>query len=56
MARVPLPRIASFVLDKNGYLQLTNRALTLHMQYLKIKHIPVDIPRDVTHATVDSCQ
>ncbi|RAH70510.1 uncharacterized protein BO66DRAFT_411178 [Aspergillus aculeatinus CBS 121060] len=54
LARTPLPKIGSFVLDENGYLSLSNRPLTLEIQQLENEHIPVDIPRNVTHNTVDS--
>lgn len=54
LARTPLPRIGSFVLDDKGCLSLSNRPLTLEVQQLENEHIPVDIPRDVTHSTVDS--
>ncbi|CEL09356.1 hypothetical protein ASPCAL12493 [Aspergillus calidoustus] len=32
LARTPLPKIGSFTLDKNGYLSLSNRPLTLEIQ------------------------
>lgn len=54
LTRTPLPRIGSFVLDEKGYLSLSNRPLTLQIQLLENEDIPVDIPRDVTHSTVDS--
>ena len=54
LAKTPLPRIGSFVLDEKGYLSLTNRPLTLQLQMLENEDIPVDIPRHVTHSTVDS--
>lgn len=54
LARTPLPRIGSFILDGEGCLSLSNRPLTLEVQQLENEHIPVDISRDVTHSTVDS--
>jgi hypothetical protein len=54
IARVPLPRIGSFIIDANGYLNLTNRPLTLEIQELENEQIPVDIPRGATYSTADS--
>lgn len=54
LARVPLPRIGSFIIDDNGLLSLSNRPLSLEIQELENEHIPVDIPRDFTYSTVDS--
>jgi hypothetical protein len=49
-----IAKIGSFTLYENGYLSLSNRPLTLEIQQLENEHIPVDIPRNVTHTTVDS--
>ncbi|KAJ5714476.1 uncharacterized protein N7483_011657 [Penicillium malachiteum] len=38
----------------SGNLTLSNRLLTLQLQLLENEHIPVDIPRQITHATADS--
>lgn len=54
LARTPLPKIGSFILDEGGYLQLENRPLTLQIQQLEKEQIPVDIPRDRTYTSVDS--
>lgn len=54
IGRVPLPRIGSFTIDANGFLNLTYRPLTLEIHELENEQIPVDIPRDVTYSTVDS--
>ncbi|PLB50327.1 hypothetical protein P170DRAFT_454881 [Aspergillus steynii IBT 23096] len=54
LTRTPLPRIGSFVLDDKGYLRLNNRPLTLQIPQLENERIPVDIPREVTHISVDS--
>lgn len=53
LARIPLPQIGSFSLDEHGYLHLGNRPLTLEIQQLENKSIPVDIQRDTTYASVD---
>lgn len=42
LARVPLPSIGSFVIDKDGYLQLTNRPLLLEIQDREISEDAVD--------------
>ncbi|KAL1885234.1 hypothetical protein Plec18167_001891 [Paecilomyces lecythidis] len=52
LARIPLPKIGSFVLDEKGYLTLNNRPLTLEIQQLENEHIPVDMPQNTTHSTV----
>ncbi|RAH53124.1 hypothetical protein BO85DRAFT_166036 [Aspergillus piperis CBS 112811] len=54
LARVPLPRIGSFVIDENGYLTLSNRPLSSEIQELENGSIPIDMPRDFTYSTVDS--
>ena len=54
VARIPLPRIGSFIIDDNGVLSLTNRPLSLEIQDLENEQIPVDIPRNFTYSTVDS--
>ena len=54
LARTPLPRIGSFILNENGCLTLTNRPLTIDIQQLENEHIPLDIPRDTTYTRVDS--
>ncbi|PGH27641.1 hypothetical protein AJ80_00654 [Polytolypa hystricis UAMH7299] len=53
-ARVPKPRIGSFVIDVYGYINLTNRPLTLEIQELENQEIPVNIPRQTTYSTVNS--
>ncbi|KAL3464559.1 hypothetical protein BJX64DRAFT_275761 [Aspergillus heterothallicus] len=52
--RIPLPRIGSFIINKNGYLRLENRPLTMKIQMLENEEIPTDISRDVTYSTVES--
>ncbi|KAJ9199358.1 hypothetical protein DTO164E3_4670 [Paecilomyces variotii] len=54
LARIPLPKIGAFTIDEKGYLTLSNRPLTLEIHQLENEHIPVDIPRHTTYATVDS--
>lgn len=54
LTRTPLPKIGSFVLDDTGHLSLSNRPLTLQIQLLENEHIPVDMPRHITHSTADS--
>ncbi|KAL4941962.1 hypothetical protein BDV06DRAFT_235695 [Aspergillus oleicola] len=54
VARTPLPKIGSFVVDEKGFLKLRNRPLTLEIQGLENEHIPVDIPREFTYSTVDA--
>jgi hypothetical protein len=53
LARTPLPKIGSFILDEKGYLCLKNRPLTADIQQLENEHIPVDM-HDITHSTVES--
>lgn len=49
-----MPRIGSFIIDHDGFLQLTNRPLPLEIQDLENERIPTSIPRDFTYSTVDS--
>ncbi|KAK2773118.1 hypothetical protein FQN52_004710 [Onygenales sp. PD_12] len=54
IAKVPVPRIGSFVIDDDGFLVLNNRPLSIEIHELEGKQIPVDIPRDMTYSSVDS--
>ncbi|EEP79686.1 predicted protein [Uncinocarpus reesii 1704] len=54
ITHVKLPRIGSFVIDDDGYLQLANRPLSLELHELENEQIPTDIPRDFTYSTVES--
>ncbi|KKZ63773.1 hypothetical protein EMCG_01877 [[Emmonsia] crescens] len=54
LARTPLPKIGSFVIDNNGFLRLTNRPLSIGIQDLENEEISTDMPRDYTYSTVDS--
>ncbi|KAJ5731709.1 uncharacterized protein N7483_006217 [Penicillium malachiteum] len=53
LARVPLPRIGSFTLDENGYLNLSNRPLTIDVHELENEHT-LEIPCQSTHTRVES--
>ena len=54
LARVPLSKIGSFIIDDNGFLQLNNRPLSIQIQELENENIPVDIQRNCTYSTVDT--
>ncbi|PWY91883.1 hypothetical protein BO94DRAFT_564583 [Aspergillus sclerotioniger CBS 115572] len=54
ITRIPLPKIGSFTIDPNGFLQLTNRPLSIGIHDLENDKIPIDIPRDYTYSTIDS--
>lgn len=54
VARIPLPRIGSFIIDDDGFLLLANRPLSLEIHDLENEEIPVDIPRHLTYTSVDS--
>jgi hypothetical protein len=54
MTRIPLPKVGSFIIDKDGVLQLANRPLSIEIQQLENENIPTDISRDNTYCTVDS--
>lgn len=54
LAKIPLPKIGSFVIDNNGFLRLANRPLFLGVHELENERIPIDIPRDRIYSTVDS--
>ncbi|EFR05280.1 hypothetical protein MGYG_08291 [Nannizzia gypsea CBS 118893] len=54
LARVPLPKIGSFVIDKNGFILLSNRPLTPEIQQLENDEIPINIYCDYTYLTIDS--
>lgn len=54
VARIPLPRIGSFVIDKSGYLQLTNRPLSIEIQDLENERIPTGMLRNYTYSTTQS--
>ncbi|PGH08827.1 hypothetical protein AJ79_05831 [Helicocarpus griseus UAMH5409] len=54
LTKISLPRIGSFVIDNNGFLNLTNRPLSAEIQQLENENIRTGIPRDYTYSTVDS--
>lgn len=54
VARIPLPRIGSFIIDESGFLQLTNRPLSIEIQDLENEQIPTNMPRDYTYSTIQS--
>lgn len=54
IARIPLPRIGSFIIDDHGFLHLANRPLTLEIVDLENDAIPINIPRERVYHTVDS--
>ncbi|KAL3469037.1 hypothetical protein BJX99DRAFT_242199 [Aspergillus californicus] len=54
LARVPLSKIGSFIIDNDGFLLLNNRPLSFEIQELENEGIPVDIPQNWTYSTVDS--
>lgn len=54
IARIPLPRIGSFIIDDHGYIQLSNRPFTLEVADMENCNIPLNMPRDVTFSSADS--
>ncbi|PYI04805.1 hypothetical protein BO78DRAFT_347124 [Aspergillus sclerotiicarbonarius CBS 121057] len=54
LAKIPFQKIGSFTIDNRGFLQHTNRPLSLGIQDLENEEIPVDMPRDYTYSTTDS--
>jgi len=54
ITRTPLPRIGSFIINREGFLTLNNRPLSMELQDLENERIPTNIPRDYTYSTVDS--
>ncbi|EEP77983.1 predicted protein [Uncinocarpus reesii 1704] len=53
IARLPQPRIGSFIINNSGFLQLTNRPLSIELQDLENEEIPTHISRNTTYATVN---
>ena len=53
LARIPLPRIASFTISDEGILSLTNHPLTLSLHQLESDGMPVDIERQDTYTAVE---
>lgn len=54
ITRTSIPRIASFIIDRNGFLRLANRPFSIEIHQLENERIPTDIPRDYAYSTVDS--
>ena len=54
ISRLPLPRIGSFIINKEGYLTLSNRPLSMELQELENEKIPTGLSRDYTYSTVES--
>ncbi|KFZ06251.1 hypothetical protein V501_07595 [Pseudogymnoascus sp. VKM F-4519 (FW-2642)] len=54
IARAPLPKIGSFIIDRDGFLRLANRPVSVEIFELENEEIPTDIPRDCTYFTADS--
>ncbi|RSL57374.1 hypothetical protein CEP54_008330 [Fusarium duplospermum] len=53
LAKLPLPRIGSWVIDDSGVLKLANRPLTLLLHQLENAGIATEIPRDRTYTSVE---
>ena len=53
LGRIPLPRIGSFTIDDDGVVKLTNRPLTLPLQFWENEGIPTNINRSLTYSSVD---
>lgn len=54
ISRTPLPRIGSFIINREGFLTLSNRPLSMELQELENEKIPTDLPRDYTYSSVES--
>ncbi|KAJ9253462.1 hypothetical protein DTO207G8_4195 [Paecilomyces variotii] len=54
VSQLSLPKIGSLVIDDCGFLQLSNRPLSLEIQDLENERIPTHIARDYTYCTVES--
>ncbi len=53
LGRTPLARIGSFTLDNEGVLSLTNRPLTMRLNFLENLGTPTNIARDDTYTAVE---
>lgn len=53
LGKIPHPRIGSFTIDHEGFISLSNRPLTLRLQWLENQGIPTDIDRQTTYSTVE---
>ncbi|KAK1138536.1 hypothetical protein N8T08_002422 [Aspergillus melleus] len=54
LSRTPLPCIGSFIIDREGFLALSNRPLSKELQELENEEIPTGISRDYTYLSVES--
>jgi hypothetical protein len=54
LARVPLSKIGSSIINNNGFLLLNNRPLSIQIQELENENIPVDIQQNCTYSIVDT--
>lgn len=54
LSQIPLPRIASWTIDDQGILSLTNRPLTLMLHELENEGIPTNIARTLTYPATEA--
>lgn len=54
LSKTPLPRIGSFIINRDGFLTLSNRPLSMELQDLENENVPTHISRDYTYNTVES--
>ncbi|KAJ6105450.1 hypothetical protein N7512_008967 [Penicillium capsulatum] len=54
VSRTPLPRVGFFITNKQGYLTLSNRPLSIELQQLENEEIPTRLSRDYTYSTMES--
>lgn len=52
ICKTPLPRIGSFIINREGYLTLNNRPLSMELQQLEYEKVTTELSRDYTHSTV----
>lgn len=51
LAKIPVSKVGSFVIDNHGYLRSANHPLFLGIQELENERIPINAPRDCTYST-----
>jgi hypothetical protein len=54
ICKTPLPRIRSFIINREGYLTLNNRPLSMELQQLENEKTTTELSCDYTHSTVGS--
>ncbi|PGH13212.1 hypothetical protein AJ79_03770 [Helicocarpus griseus UAMH5409] len=54
LAKIPQPRIGSWLIDDNGLISLTNRPMFCELHQLENWSISTDIPRTMTYTSTDS--